>query len=197
MGKSKESKKRIAGAVLAVVLIAGLLAGGVLYLRFAQAEGAMPMPFGYGLAVVMSGSMEPVLQVDDLVVIHAQDSYSVGDIIVFERDGTRIIHRVIQVEGQTIQTQGDANNAPDTPVSLSAVKGALVLRIPKAGAVVKALKTPGGICAVVAIAAALMGLSYWKEARDNRKELESQRLEAQVQSLREEMNKPNQYKSQD
>ena len=32
------------------------------------AGNAMPMPFGFGMAVVLSGSMEPVLSVNDLLL---------------------------------------------------------------------------------------------------------------------------------
>lgn len=189
MQSTRQSKKRIIAGILTVLIVVGILAGTVIYLRSAAEDGTMPMPFGFGLAVVMSGSMEPVLQVDDLVVIRARDSYGVGDIIVYETDSARIIHRVISVDGQTLRTQGDANNTPDAPISLSCVKGALVLRIPKAGAVVKAIKTPAGIGVILGIAAVLMGLSYWREARENKKEMEAQRLEDEIRSLREEMNK--------
>ena len=37
----------------------------------------LPMPLGFGMAVVVSGSMEPELSVNDVVVVCPQDSYEV------------------------------------------------------------------------------------------------------------------------
>ena len=42
----------------------------------------LPMPFGYGGAVVLSGSMEPTIAVDELIIVKAEDGYEVGDIVV-------------------------------------------------------------------------------------------------------------------
>ena len=36
---------------------------------------AMPMPFGYGSAVVLSGSMEPELSVNDLIIVQQKEHF--------------------------------------------------------------------------------------------------------------------------
>ena len=68
--------------------------------------------------VVVSGSMIPVLQVYDIIVIQGHDTFEeveIGDIIVFDRpsDHNRVIvHRVVSITNEdprTIRTQGDAN----------------------------------------------------------------------------------------
>ena len=70
--------------------------------------------------VVVSGSMIPVLQVYDIIVIQGHDPFEeveIGDIIVFDRpsDHNRVIvHRVVSITNEdpkTIRTQGDANPA--------------------------------------------------------------------------------------
>ena len=43
-----------------------------------------PTIFGFSVAVVASGSMEPALSVDDLIFNRAQESYEEGDIITFQ-----------------------------------------------------------------------------------------------------------------
>jgi len=68
--------------------------------------------------VVASGSMIPVLQVYDIIVIQGHEPFEevqVGDIIVFDRpsDHNRVIvHRVESIlneDPKTVRTQGDAN----------------------------------------------------------------------------------------
>ncbi|MCE9652522.1 MAG: signal peptidase I, partial [Nitrosarchaeum sp.] len=68
--------------------------------------------------VVASGSMIPVLQVYDVLIVQGHESFDdikVGDIIVFNRPTTHdrvIVHRVASIiddNPKTIRTKGDAN----------------------------------------------------------------------------------------
>ena len=68
--------------------------------------------------VVASGSMIPVLQVYDVLIVQGHESFEdieIGDIIVFNRpsDHNRVIvHRVASIldeDPRTIRTKGDAN----------------------------------------------------------------------------------------
>ncbi len=78
------------------------------------------------LAVVEGRSMEPTLQPGDLIVIVKRISpkdIAVGDVVVYRRGGTLIIHRVIRIEGDALITKGDNNWLPDPPVKFQAVLG--------------------------------------------------------------------------
>lgn len=101
--------------------------------------------------VTVSGtSMLPTLHSNDIVVLAHRDRYQVGDIIAYtvrddpQVDGLRVIHRVIggsEAEGYT--TQGDNRATPDPwhPRGRD-IMGARILRIPKAGLLLRWLKTP-------------------------------------------------------
>jgi signal peptidase I len=97
---------------------------------------------GYHLSVVLSGSMKPLLLIDDLVIIRESDDINVGDVVVYEKDGSEIIHRVINTDGDTLTTKGDANTAADDPIEVSAVKGKLVALIPAVGGAIRAVRVP-------------------------------------------------------
>ena len=170
-----------------LLVIISLVIGGNLYLWNAQSvlNNTLPMPFGYGFAVVMSGSMEPALRVDDLVVIHAREEYRVGDIIVFQSGNERIIHRIVAIDGETVQTKGDANNVPDAPVTLSEVKGTLVLRLPGVGVIARALRNPLGIVIVLAAAFVLLEMSYRKQREE--KDENQERLKDEIRRLQKEI----------
>ncbi|MEM2006199.1 MAG: signal peptidase I [Sulfolobales archaeon] len=94
------------------------------------------------LAVVEGTSMEPTLQSGDLVIVIKRVStkdISVGDVIVYRRSGTLIIHRVLRVEDDTLITKGDNNWLPDPPIRFQAVIGKVlelggnVVKVPLVG----------------------------------------------------------------
>ena len=130
----------------------------MVYLWNARTLGGneMPMPFGVGASVILSGSMEPTLRVNDLVFIRRADCYQVGDVVVYQSGNMPVIHRLIALEGDMALTQGDANNVPDAPVSMTSIKGKLALRIPYAGMAVQAIQTMPGTLAVIGLAVWLM-----------------------------------------
>jgi len=105
--------------------------------------------------VVVSGSMIPVLQVYDIIVIQGHDPFEeveIGDIIVFDRpsDHNRVIvHRVVSITNEdpkTIRTQGDANPASipgtDFPITEEEYIGKVAYIIPQLGYVTQILQPP-------------------------------------------------------
>lgn len=144
----------------------------------------MPMPFGYGAAVVLTGSMEPTLSVNDLIIAKETENFAVGDMIVFQDGSSVVVHRVVALMEENIQTKGDANNVEDAPISKDAVKGKVIAYIPGVGYVVNFLRTPVGIFAMLAVAVTLMELSYRKEKQKDDDELE--RIKAEIRKLKDE-----------
>lgn len=97
---------------------------------------------GWEFDAVLSGSMEPVLNVGGLVVIRPAVAQEIKtwDVISFKLPGidTPICHRVIGIQekdGQRIfQTKGDANEEPDQDlVPASSVTGKAVFYTPYVG----------------------------------------------------------------
>ncbi len=169
-----------------ILALLGIILGVNAYLANARglAGNQMPMPFGFGAAVVLSGSMEPELGVNDVIIVRERDSYEVNDIVVYQSGSTLIVHRIIAKDGETIVTQGDANNAADEPIDMRVVKGEVIAHIPAAGVVVNALKTPVGILIVLVAAFALTELSFRKEKDRDAQELEA--IKAEIRRLRKE-----------
>ena len=103
-------------------------------------------PLGYKTAIILSGSMEPTLSVDDLVIVKKAEEIEPGDIVAYyDENGNKVMHRVIDVEEDTITTKGDANNTADIPISKDKVCGKYVGKIKYLGKIVKFIKTPLGI----------------------------------------------------
>ena len=98
-----------------VLLILGVFLGIRFYAWNAQhlTGNAVPMPFGVGASVVLSGSMEPALSVGDLLIFTEEKNYEVGDVVVYQSGRTPVVHRIIALDAETFTTQGDANNTAD------------------------------------------------------------------------------------
>lgn len=110
-GSQRRPVRRCVNGVLIVVLL-GLVAIGVGNLVSGR----------YQMRPVLSGSMRPGLPVGGIVITKRVpiESLQVRDVVVFHRPDQPqelIVHRIISLKkspsGPIIQTQGDANDAPD------------------------------------------------------------------------------------
>lgn len=144
----------------------------------------LPMPFGYGMAVVLSGSMEPTFSVNDLIVVKEAEEYQVGDIVVFQDAYDLVVHRIVNISGDEVQTQGDANNMADEPINLSVVKGKVIFAVSAVGSVVTALKSPVSIAVLIAIAILLLEIPYRREKKQDKDELD--KIREEIRRLKEE-----------
>lgn len=171
---------------LLLLIICGLILGVNVYLANANSlvGNQLPMPFGYGMSVVLSGSMEQRLSVDDLVIIKATDDYQVNDIVLYQDGNSLVIHRIIDIDGDTVTTKGDANNVADEPINKSQIKGVLVCDIAGLGAVVNILKQPVSTVIILAAALLLTELSYRKEKDKDTEELD--KIKAEIQKLKQD-----------
>ena len=184
---TKNSNRRVIWRRVLLVA-AGLLFGLNVYSWNAGilAGNALPMPFGIGSAVVMSGSMEPTLSVNDLVYIRQADTYEVGDVVVYQSGNDLIIHEIIDIAGDTVTTKGEANNTPDEPISQQYIKGRMILAIPYVGALVQIVKSLPGTIILLGITILLIELSWNKEKAGKEEELDA--IKAEIRRLQKELN---------
>ena len=145
-----------------ILVLPGLLMGAELYsVNAGRIMGdPMSMPFGYGAAVVLSGSMEPVYSAGDLLIVKKADRLKTGDIVVYQMKRNLVVHRIVDIRGDLVITQGDANNAPDEPFERKPIKGISVVCIPRVGIWFCILKTHVGRISVFACIAFLIGESF-------------------------------------
>ena len=142
---------------LLFLLIISVMVGTNVYIINAKMLGdQLPMPFGYGAAIVLTGSMEPELYVDDLVIIHDSKDYEVGEWVVYQDGGILVVHEVIAGDGENFQTQGKANNSPDAPIKIEQIRGEVIFFLPNAGPAVRFLQSPMGV--LVVLLAGFIGL---------------------------------------
>lgn len=143
---------------------------------------SVPMPFGVGAAVVLSGSMEPELSVGDLIIVAQQEEYVEREIVVYQDGASTITHRIIRITEEEVIVKGDANNTEDAPISPDRIKGKVVLAIPLVGYLIEAIKTPIGTLLLLALAVVLLEFSFLNEKKEEQKKL--QEIREQIDELK-------------
>ena len=172
---------------LLLILCGGVLGFNVYYANSSRLLGnQLPMPFGYGAAVVLSGSMEPELSKDDLIIVKKRESFDIGDVVVFQDGQSLVVHRIIEMNGESAVTKGDANNTADDPVSTDSIKGEVVFALPFLGRAVDFIKSPVGTVIIIALAILLLELPAIKEKQKDAEEIE--KIKEEIRKLKDEKN---------
>lgn len=184
MSDAKRRAKSIGRIVLLVAI--SLLIGTTVYSWNARTltGNAMPMPFGLGISVVLSGSMEPELSVNDLVIVREAEQYAVGETVVYQDGSSLVIHKIISIDGEEVVTKGVANDAADDPIALSAIKGKAIAHIPFIGAVVRFLKSTVGTALLIVAAIALFELPYLQKRK--KAEEDKEKIKEEIRKLKGE-----------
>lgn len=86
--------------------------------------------FGYTFFEVATGSMEPTIDVGDVIIVKITNEVNENDIIVCNKDNAFITHRLIKIEEDNFITKGDANNTEDEPMQKSDLVGKVINIIP-------------------------------------------------------------------
>jgi signal peptidase I len=157
-----KDKSRLPVAIKDVIIIGiGVL---VVWLGIWFVFGANPF------YVVSSGSMEPVLKVNDVLIVRDAGSWQdlpIGDIIVFNRPegGDRVIvHRIVDIDldaddERIVRTRGDANPGSipgtDYPIRQDDYIGKVIYVIPGIGVITKVISPPVNYIIIAIILAIL------------------------------------------
>jgi len=152
--------------VRVLILIAILFAatyGGVEVMRLALHTDSP-------LMVVSSGSMVPVLNVGDIIIVRGVDpqTVTVGTIIIFHSPyeyDMPIVHRVIAVlnDGGSLffETKGDHNGVQDGwRVPAENLMGVYVMKVPYIGLISLELRGPLGVTLIILLIALIILVEY-------------------------------------
>ncbi len=187
---NSQLKKPTVGRIVLIIFVLLVVYCCVFSLiaRFVKSE-SIPMPLGFGAATVLTGSMEPTLHVNSVVVVTKASHYEVGDIVVYQTGGTPTIHRIIKLDEASgmVVTQGDANNAPDEPFTTSRLKGKLAFSIPFVGIVFRFIKTVPGIIMILVLVFTLFYLSVRAKEKDAEDEAKADAMKNEIEKLKQDL----------
>ena len=189
-GRYRTLKKKLKAILrITIIILVAIIVGVNVYTINATrlAGNSIPMPFGVGAAVVLSGSMEPELSTGDMLIVAERESYSVGDVIVYQDGRTSVTHRIVAISDDEVITRGDANNTDDAPISIDNIKGRVVFVVPFIGYIANAIKTPIGTIVILALSVFLLERSFRSTKEKDDKELES--IKAEIERLKQQQEK--------
>ncbi len=182
----KESILESAKSFVMILLIA-ILCFYALMSNTSNKKQMLPMPFGVGAAVVLSGSMEPEFSVGDLIIFTERSSYEKGDVVVFDDDSMIVTHRIVSITKEEVITKGDANNAEDFPIKPEQIKGKVLFVIPLVGYAINAIKTPSGAIFLLALALLLFVFSSRsKKQSDDEDKEDIETLKKEIEKLKQQ-----------
>lgn len=84
---------------------------------------------GIRIFKIGSGSMEPYLKVNDLIIVKKEKKYNENDVITFEDNDYYTTHRIVKIDGNTITTKGDSNNTNDPNITEDRIVGKVIFRL--------------------------------------------------------------------
>lgn len=116
--------KEFLKSVLIIFLIFILVE--ICYSKFIKKEYPVKL-FGMSFLCVTTGSMEPIINSGELIVIKESSEYKENDIVTYsDNDGFLITHRIIDINESKMITKGDNNNINDDENNLDSIQGKVV-----------------------------------------------------------------------
>lgn len=156
--KKNKIKKLLKYIYYSFFIIIVIFAANIVYQTVIKKETETYI-FAFKPYIVLSGSMEPNLQIGDMVISKKtnEDEIKIGDIITFTDNNKNIItHRVVDIiikDGKKLyQTKGDNNSSIDVGViSIENIKGKYSFKISKMGNLITKMITPTGLMIIILI----------------------------------------------
>ena len=138
--------KKVLSIILIVIILIILLANILSILEFSF--------FGFRMFRVASGSMEPEIPINSLIIIKKENDYHEGDIVTYHDSVSYTTHRIIKIDDVVVITKGDANEIDDDPITKESILGKVVFKISFIRFVTDLMKKP--ISWVVLFAAGML-----------------------------------------
>jgi signal peptidase len=158
--------KRITKIIMVILAVIISVYGVSITIQKLTSPDKTPTFLGYKTFVVLSGSMEPNLNIGDIIIVKQvkDNKLKVGDVVSYKNSNTVTTHRIIDIstKGEEIfyKTKGDANNIEDDKlVEGKNIEGKLVTSIPKIGNLSILLNNRTTIIAIVIIVFGYLTLS--------------------------------------
>lgn len=170
IAKSKKTETKLKkifiifkNAIFAVAMI--ILVSMIVVTMIARINGGTPSVFGFAIYRVSSGSMDPFLQVGDIILSQECNPMELkqGDVITYNGTsgqfaGLRVTHRVVTEPYKNpddgryyIVTKGDDNPVEDTPILTEQVTGKYKGKIVFLKWIYDVFVTPWGLLIIIAL----------------------------------------------
>lgn len=131
-----------------------------------------PSFLGIKTYVIISGSMEPNIDIGDIVIVKEEKNLQVGDVISYRKGQSVITHRIVNITEENgekeYKTKGDNNNTEDSEIIFNNnIEGKVIRVVPKLGKVALLLKNKIIIIVILIILYMYISSNYKKNKKIN------------------------------
>ena len=161
--------------ILTFFLIISSLVAIMMVIHITKVPDKIPSFFGYKVLQVMSGSMDDVFSVGDVILIKEtrQEEIKKGDIITFKKENI-ITHRIVEInktnDTMYYTTKGDKNNVNDAEkVKYEEIEGKYITKFVLIGYLLNFLNTTEGFMIIVSLPIIVIAFTIFRELRNKEK----------------------------
>ena len=140
----------------------------IIFLVISKVQGNPPTLFGHQMYFIRTGSMSPYLEPGDVIISKKYNGGELvagdnGDVVTYRGEvggnADLITHRVIEVDGDKVITQGDANNIADSAITKNEIEAVMVYKAVIIDKVYKIISTTWGFWLLIFAPIALLIVS--------------------------------------
>ena len=193
--QKEKNIKKVIKIIITIILLLLFCFNGIMLWQKMKNNEEISNVFGISYLNIISGSMEPSININDLIIIKkvSEEEIKVGDIITFKNTDESIqTHRIVDIiEDKKIKrykTKGDNNNIEDEElIQYNDIYGKYLFKIPKIGNTVNALQESNGLSYVLILLIIFIILKNKKDKTKEKRKLEREKYE--LKRERDEYNK--------
>lgn len=132
--------------ILYMIIVPFIIYDVIFIIKTISNPNKTPDIMGIKTFSIVSESMQPTINVNDIVIVKDSNDYHIEDIITFIIDNETITHRIINIEtdenGEYVYTtKGDNNDVADeNKIKKNQIEGKYIFKIPKIGKIFNILK---------------------------------------------------------
>ena len=155
--------------------------------------------------IIIGNSMEPRFHKGDLVVVHQEPGYEVGDAVVYRNTELKsfVFHRIISQQVGHFTLKGDHNDwIDDYQPSQKEVVGRLWLHIPRGGTAILKIRSPFVMALIAGALVAVLAASLFSKKAKGNKTMNNKSMRERFNSIKQNVqgwlpatNNPENHKS--
>lgn len=161
--------------ILTFFLIISSLVAITIVIQITREPDKIPSFLGYKVLQVMSGSMDDVFSVGNVILIKEtkQEDIKKGDIITFKKEKI-ITHRIVEMyknnDTMYYTTKGDNNNVNDAEkVKYEEIEGKYITKFVCIGYLINFLNTTEGLIILISLPIIVIAFTIFRELRKKEK----------------------------
>ena len=179
--------------ILTFFIIISSFVAIMMVIQIKKVPDKIPSFLGYKVLQVMSGSMDDVFSIGDVIFIKEtkREDIKKGDIITFKKENI-ITHRIIEMnktnDTMYYTTKGDNNNVNDAEkVKYEEIEGKYITKFVCIGYLINFLNTTEGFIILVSLPIIVIAFTIFKELRNKEKKSKRRirRLDYELQQKNE------------